>query len=90
MLIWQWILSGIVLLLAIPTGIIIAKATKEELKAGRNCFLALMILSFIAFVMGLFFKIKLESKLLSMFTAGFMFIVSLISYKRSFRKRKKK
>lgn len=79
----------VVVLLAIPTGIIVAKSTREELKAGRKSFLTLMILSIFVAILSLLFKIIPDDKLLIIFSMLFIFIVSLISYKFSFRKRRK-
>jgi hypothetical protein len=81
---WQRALVGIgVLILSIPIGILIANASKDELKIGRRWFISLMIFSIMG--IALFFLTKNIPLTL---TFEFIFIISSISYWISYHKRK--
>ena len=74
----------IILILAIPTGLLIAKLTKEELKPGRKYFAALIIVSILATIWFYLTKFKVEA-----LTSAFIAISTLISYVKSFNKKLK-
>ena len=78
------ILSVAILILAIPTGYLIAYLTKDELKQGKNWFRLLLILSLIVGLGAYFFGNNLIA-----LTCGFVFIMSLISFIRSNAKKLK-
>ncbi|MCA9485407.1 MAG: hypothetical protein KC506_01020 [Nanoarchaeota archaeon] len=69
----------IVLLLSIPVGYLIAYLANDELVQGRRWFRYLMIL---AFVVGGWFALRRNYTIV--LTAGFIFIVTFISYWKSF------
>ena len=64
----------LLLALAIPTGFLLSWMAKDELKAGREWFWALLFISFFLFSMFLYFDI-IDASL----TCLFITIVSLIS-----------
>ncbi len=68
----------IILLLAIPSGYLIAWLARDELIVGRKWFRVLIILSIIV---GIWFY--LVDVIYVSWTAGFIFIVSLISLMKS-------
>ena len=71
-------LEIIVLILAIPAGYLIARMSHDELKAGREWFRGLVILSII---FGLLFYVIGERTIV--WTTGFIFIATLISLVKS-------
>lgn len=76
------IIDIIILLLAIPTGYIIAYLCKDELAKGRYWFLVLILLSFI---IGSWFY--LSDNYVIMNSCFFITIISLVSYLKSRDKR---
>ncbi|HLC53407.1 MAG TPA: hypothetical protein VJK03_02590 [Candidatus Nanoarchaeia archaeon] len=75
------IIELIILALAIPVGFLIAWQARDELLEGRKWFIVLIACSFLV---GLAAFIKEEIAI--GLTCSFMFIVSLISYWKSFDK----
>ncbi len=74
--IWKILISLGVLLLGIPIGDLLARATKEELKSGRKWFYLILVISFIGGIVGL-----IIGKDWLMFTLFFIAIVSSRSLK---------
>ena len=74
----------IVLALAIPAGLLIAKLTKEELKPGRRYFAVLIFVSILAAVWFYLTKFKVEA-----LTSAFIAISTFVSYMESFSKKLK-
>jgi len=72
------ILEIIILLLAIPTGFLIAWITGDELTQGKPWFRVLIIISILA---GIWFWLAGDSYIT--WTAGFILIVSLIALIKS-------
>ena len=68
----------LVLILSIPTGYLIAWLAQDELKEGRKYFRILMIVSLLV---GILFWLLGERYII--YTSGFVFIVSLISFMKS-------
>lgn len=65
----------LVLLLAIPTGYLIAYLTKDELKQGKEWFRWIMIISFLLTLLFYFIGMNVEA-----LTCGFILIVTTISF----------
>ena len=76
------ILTLILLVLSIPIGFLIAYMARDELVEGKKWFITLTLLSLI---IGIFFLI-LQSYAGAL-ACFFIFIVSLISYRKSFDKK---
>jgi len=74
--IWKILISLGVLLLGIPIGDLLARATKEELKSGRKWFYLILVISFIGGIVGL-----IIGKDWLMFSLFFIAIVSSRSLK---------
>jgi hypothetical protein len=72
----------IILLLAIPVGILIAFLAKDELIAGRKYFKAIIIASILSTIW--FFLTKHNP---SAYTSLFILITTFISYRKSFDKK---
>jgi hypothetical protein len=72
------IIEILFLVLAIPTGLLIAHLTKEELKQGKKYFRALIILSVLATVW--FYLTKFPAEAL---TSAFIAITTIISYTKA-------
>jgi len=68
------IIEFLIVLLAIPTGFIIAWLARDELKQGKEYFRILMILSILV---GIWFFLTGDSYIT--WTSAFIFVVSLIS-----------
>ena len=75
------LLEIILLLLAIPTGFLVAHLAHDELKQGRKLFLVLMILSFLSAI-----SFSIEQHKVEVFTSTFIFIFTSISYIKSLAK----
>jgi hypothetical protein len=75
------ILEILILALAIPAGFLLAWMSRDELVLGRVWFRALIIFSLLA---GIWFFL-IENKTIAL-TLAFIFIVTLISYVKSFEK----
>jgi len=52
----EFLIGGILLLIGIPIGNVLAKLTKEELKQGRGYFKLVIIFSFIGAIFSLIFR----------------------------------
>lgn len=68
------LLQIILLLLAIPVGLLIANLTREELKDGKKYFKAIIVASIIV---GIWFYLVGETYIT--WTAGFIIITTLVS-----------
>jgi len=73
-------LQIVVLALAVPTGILMANLTKEELKSGRKYFKAIIILAILATIW--FYLTNFPSEAL---TSAFIAITTFISHIKSAR-----
>ena len=80
MLVWQYTLLVLLIAIAFPVGKLIARTTKEELKAGKKVFFLLMVFSLLTAILILFTKINLENKLFTIASMLFIFIIVSISY----------
>lgn len=76
------LLEIIILLCAIPVGYLISYLANDELVSGRNWFAAIII---IAFLIGVWFFLAKNYAIT--WTAGFVIIVTFISYLKSFDKK---
>ena len=76
------IILVIILLLAIPTGYLIAYLARDELKQGKSWFRILIISSIIIGIGAYFFGNNVIA-----FTCGFIFIISLVSLLKSYDKK---
>lgn len=85
----QTLLLILVVILAFPAGLILARVTKEELKQGRRAFTSIMLASIAVIIVSLFLKFSGEEK--TFLAAGmlFLFIISYISFKESYQTIKK-
>lgn len=81
-MVFEEILSLIVLLLSIPTGFLIAWLCSDELIQGRVWFKAIILVSIIVFVLSYFYNLFVIS-----FTMLFIIIVSIISLYKSYDKK---
>jgi len=72
------VLEWVILLLAIPSGFLIAWLARDELVVGRKWFRVLIVMSIL---LGIWFY--LGDVIYVSWTAGFIFIVSLISLMKS-------
>lgn len=86
----QILLLNVLLILAFPTGLLLAKTTKEELKDGRKAFISLIAISAVVILTALLLKITNENKMLVIYTALFIIIISAISLNKSHKKQKKR
>lgn len=71
----------LILILAIPIGVILKKITKEEIDYGKNYFQILSIMSITIAIFLLFLPIESNLKKTAIFSLIFIAIVSFISYK---------
>lgn len=71
------ILEILILVLAVPIGILIAKLAEDELAAGKKYFRILIIVSLLGGIWFLFTRQEVLA-----WTAWFIFIVSFISYSK--------
>jgi len=86
------IIAIIIALLGYPVGIIIAKFTKEELKAGKKWFKLIFVICFVAIIISLIFT---KGNILLFLITSFIFILlialaSLIGAKKLYRKKLKR
>lgn len=72
----------IVLLLAIPVGLLVAYMARDELVDGRKWFTYIFIIGFLA---GMWFF--LIGKNIEMYSSFFISIISIVSYIKSFDKK---
>ena len=75
------ILEIIILILAIPAGLLLAWMARDELLMGRKWFKLIVVLSFILSIVFLIMK-----EIAVFLTLMFILIVTAISYKKSFDK----
>lgn len=85
----QILLLNIILILAFPLALLLARTTKEELKDGRKAFIALIVFFIIALLVSLILRITNESRTLVVYAALFVIILSSISLNKSYKKGKK-
>jgi len=80
----QIILLMLVILLAFPAGLLLAKATREELREGRRAFIAIIIASLVIILASLFLGFSNQEKLF--ITTGMLSIsiIACISLKKSY------
>ncbi|MEI6732078.1 MAG: hypothetical protein WCK90_05380 [archaeon] len=71
-----------ILILAIPVGFLVAWMARDELLQGRKWFIAICWVSAVLAIIFLFLKNQVYA-----FSLGFIFIVSLVSYWKSFDKK---
>jgi len=91
-MIWQNIIAIIIALAGFPVGLLVAKMTKEELKAGRKWFWAIIILSTIGIIISIFMT-KAETQLFLIASLAFILLLataSLIYQARTTSKRARK
>lgn len=69
------IVEIILLLSAVPMGLLLARLTREELKDGRKYFKVVFYVSFIIGMMLMFYNLKIES-----FSLIYLGIIAFISY----------
>jgi FtsH-binding integral membrane protein len=79
----QIILVFVVLLSALPLGMLLARSTKEELQSGRDAFFAIMVGCGVITIASLFLKIGINEKLLLIFCSAFIYMVTQISYSKT-------
>jgi MFS family permease len=75
----QIILLGLVIVLALPFGYLLARFTREELKEGRKAFLAIIVISLIISAVTLFLPLADETKTFLIFSAVFIAALTSIS-----------
>lgn len=80
----QIALLMLVILLAFPAGLLLAHATREELRGGRRAFIAIIIASFIVILISLFLGLSNQERLF--ITTGMLsiLIITCISLKKSY------
>ncbi len=80
----QIALLMLVILLAFPAGLLLAHATREELRDGRRAFIAIIIASFIVILISLFLGLSNQEKLF--ITTGMLSIsiIACVSLKKSY------
>ena len=76
------IIELLILILSVPSGLFLAYISRDELINGRKWFRILIMISLIS---GIWFFLQRNKPLI--FTLAFIFIVSLISYTKSFDKK---
>src|SRR3989344_9679393 len=86
----QILLLNLILILAFPTALLLAKTTKEELKYGREAFVLIIAVSFIVTLIALLLKISNGNKILVVYTAFFIIVISAMSLNKSCKKDKKR
>ena len=69
---------------------LLAKTTKEELKYGREAFVLIIAVSFIVTLIALLLKISNGNKILVVYTAFFIIVISAMSLNKSCNKDKKR
>ncbi len=84
--IFCYIISLIIVLMAVPVGYFLAQITKEELKDGRTWFKYLILFAFFIIVMATIWNIPVEVKLAIILTAVAIIIITYISFKKSYTK----
>lgn len=72
----------LILILSVPSGLFLAYISRDELIHGRNWFIILIIISLISWI---WFILQRNKSLI--FTLAFIFIISLISYIKSYDKK---
>lgn len=82
--IMQITLLVLVIFLAFPAGLLLAKSTREELGDGRGAFITIIIASFIVLLVSLFLGLSSQEKIF--ITAGMLSIsiITFISLKKSY------
>jgi L-asparagine transporter-like permease len=85
---FQILIVFVIALLGYPIGLLIARATLEELRAGRKWFKLILLASFIGIIVSIIFA---KSTTLCFLTAIFVFIflVALASFIKSKKIRKR-
>lgn len=78
----SFIIDIIILLLAVPTGYLIAYLAKDELVIGRRWFILIIIVAFIGEIISFFWLYSYITLALA-----FIIIATFISYKKSFDKK---
>ncbi len=78
------IIEIIILFLAVPVGILIARLTRDEMKDGRKYFQIIEFISIIGAIVFSFLRLPYIS-----YTFGFILIVSIISSQRAKKTRKR-
>ena len=86
----QILLLNLILILAFPIALLLARTTKEELKDGRKAFTPLIAISAVMILIALLPEITNENKMLVIYTALFIIIISAISLNKSYKKQKKR
>ncbi len=76
------IIELLILILSVPSGLFLAYISRDELINGRKWFRILIMISLISEI---WFFLQRNKPLI--FTLAFIFIVSLISYTKSFDKK---
>ncbi|MFH0831475.1 MAG: hypothetical protein V1886_01240 [archaeon] len=74
-------LLNAILILAFPVGMLIAKATKEELKQGRKVFIILIAISLLSILVSFLMGIRNDNLTILSYTAMFIAIISALSLK---------
>jgi|GEM_PF-2140095 uncharacterized membrane protein len=84
----QIALLMLVILLALPAGLLLAKATREELKDGRKAFVSIILVSIAVVLVSLFLHLSNEKKLFLVLSMISVAIISGISLEKSYNSKK--
>jgi 4-hydroxybenzoate polyprenyltransferase len=73
----------LVVLSAIPAGLLLSKVTKEELKSGRKAFKLMIMISFLVLISSFFLDLDFNNKTFIIASMLFILILAYISLKKS-------
>jgi hypothetical protein len=80
----KYALLLLVLVCAIPTGFLLAKTTREELKDGRRTFKAIIFISLLVAAAVLLIPLSTDSMVFMITSMIFLAIIAGISLKKSY------
>jgi len=89
-MLWQYLLLFVIVIAAFPIGVLLAKSCKEELKAGKPAFIAILIISFAALFYALASKLDTKSKLITATSLLFLAIIAAVPLSTKEIKRRKR